>query len=102
MHRPMPSTATLLPAISLRLVNLNSIFRLCSRNLTPDLRPIPLLCRTNEVATTMIAVHYTGKNRMAQIPTMPTTVDSLLLQDLHCQMATQATVTSPVVFMSTP
>lgn len=101
-HLPMPSMATLLPGTSLRPVNLNSTFRLCSRNLIPDLPPILLRRRTNEVVTTMTAVHHTGKRRIARIPTMPTTADNLLLQDLHRQMAIQATVTFLPAFMNTP
>ncbi|EXL67922.1 hypothetical protein FOPG_15973 [Fusarium oxysporum f. sp. conglutinans race 2 54008] len=83
----MLSMGTLPPATSLRLVNLNSTFRLCSRNLIPDLRPILPHLQTNEVLIAMIAVHRTGRRRIAEIPTIPTAADNLLLQDLHRRMA---------------
>lgn len=52
------------------------IFHLCSRNLAPELWPILLFYRTNEVPTMMTAVHNMSKNRMERNPIMPTAVSS--------------------------
>lgn len=94
MHLPVLSTVTRPLASSLLQDNRNSIFRLCSRSLTPDQ---PILLRQISVVTMTIVALHTAKNRMAKIPTMRTIAGNLPLQGLH-QMATVILM----VYMSTP